>query len=393
MELSHRPAHPLTQGPNAHWFGYYDKCPCDATGRYLVAMEAAFEGTRSPQPHDAVTIGLIDTQDHNTWSPLTTTRAWCWQQGTMLHWLPTAPDRQIIHNALAESGDHFVAIIRDIHTGHTHTLPRPIYALHPQGTHALSINFARTGRLRPGYGYVSAPDPTLGRMHPDDDGIWLMHLDTGDHQLILSLEAAVALRPDDRMHGAEHWFNHLQFNTDGTRFLTLHRWKRPDEAHHRHTRLLTAAPDGSDVRIVADDDMTSHFDWRDPTHILAWARQHDRGDHYYLFTDTEGGAPIETIAPDQLTVDGHCTYAPDRRWFLTDTYPDPNRLRHLLLYRPHDHRLVEIGAFHEPPEFHGEWRCDLHGRWNRDGTQVCFDSAQTGRRQLYTIDVADLVAP
>jgi hypothetical protein len=218
-----------------------------------------------------------------------------------------------------------------------------------------------------------------------------MDLATGHHRLIISLDQAVALRPDERMDGAEHWFNHLQYNTDGTRFLFLHRWKRPDEASHKFTRLLTARPDGTDVRIVADDGMTSHFDWRDPAHILAWARQKDIGDRYFLFTDGTGEA--EAVADGILAQDGHCTYAPDRRWFLTDTYPDSERLRRLLLYRPEDQRLVEVGAFREPPEFCGEWRCDLHGRWSRDGQRVCFDSAHSGRRQLYVIDVADVVGP
>ena len=391
MDVLHRPARPATAGPRGHWFGYYDKCPWDATGRYLVCLEVDFRGTRSPRPDDAVTVGLVDTADDNAWTPLAQTRAWCWQQGSMLHWLPTAPDREIIYNDVGAAGDGFIAVVRDVFSGATRRLPRPVYALSPDGSMAVSIDFARTGRLRPGYGYVSAPDHTLGDMHPADSGIWLVDLAAGDCELIVTLEQAVELRRDERMDGAEHWFNHLQFNTDGSRFLFLHRWKRPDEGSHRFTRLLTANPDGSDLCIVNDDDMTSHFDWRDPTHILAWATQHGRGNHYYLFADKTGEAEI--VGEGALAQDGHCTYAPDRRWFLTDTYPDRERLRHLLVFRPSDERLVEIGAFHEPPEFGGEMRCDLHGRWSRDGRRVCFDSVQSGRRQLYVIDAGDIVSP
>ncbi|NQT53450.1 hypothetical protein HQ576_15435, partial [bacterium] len=154
--------------------------------------------------------------------------------------------------------------------------------------------------------------------------------------------------------------------------------------------LLTANPDGTDLRIVADHGMVSHFDWRDDTHILAWAHHDDLGDHFTLYTDPGGG--IETLGDGLLTVDGHCTYSPDRRWFLTDTYPQgPERLRRLLLYRHEERLLVEIGAFHEPPKFQGEWRCDLHARWSRGGRRICFDSTHDGQRQLYMIDVADIV--
>ena len=34
--------------------------------------------------------------------------------------------------------------------------------------------------------------------------------------------------------------------------------------------MMTARPDGSEVAIVAWHGGVSHFDWRDPDHILAW---------------------------------------------------------------------------------------------------------------------------
>ena len=65
--------------------------------------------------------------------------------------------------------------------------------------------------------------------------------------------------------------------------------------------------------------------------------------------------------------------------------------RALLLYRPEDGLRVELGPFRSPPELSGEIRCDLHPRWNRDGTKVCFDSAHEGARQLYVMDVSSVV--
>ena len=53
---------------------------------------------------------------------------------------------------------------------------------------------------------------------------------------------------------------------------------------------------------------------------------------------------------------------------------------------------IDIGEFYTMPELAGEIRCDLHPRWNRDGTKVCFDSTHEGERQVYVIDVADIVA-
>ena len=135
--------------------------------------------------------------------------------------------------------------------------------------------------------------------------------------------------------------------------------------------------------------MTSHFDWRNPKQILAWATQRDIGNRYFLFDDQSD--KVELIADGVLTTDGHCSYSPDGRWVLTDSYPDRERMRTLILYRPDDNYRVDIGRFFSPKELDGEIRCDLHPRWSRDGQKVCIDSAHEGHRQMYVLDVSDIV--
>ena len=374
----------VTPSENNHFFGYYDKSPWDSTGRYLLAMQVDFID-RPPTSDDRVAVGMVDLEDGGRWIPLAETSVWNWQQGTMLRWMPTAPDRLIIHND--REGDAYVSVVRDVHSGETRVLPMPIYAVSNDGRSAVTLNFSRVNRTRPGYGYVGVPDRWESNPHPDEDGIYWMDLETGDHRLIVSLAQIAAFRPDDTMRDGQHWFNHLQFNTDDSRFLFLHRWQ---VGGGRLTRLFTANPDGSDICCVSDHEMTSHFDWRDPEWILAWARRHDVGDRYFLLRDRSEDLSI--VGDGILTSDGHCSYGPDRRWFLTDTYPAPKtHKRTLLLYRPEDDLRVDLGQFYSPPEITGEIRCDLHPRWNRDGTQVCFDSVHEGHRGMYVIDVRDIV--
>ena len=73
----------------------------------------------------------------------------------------------------------------------------------------------------------------------------------------------------------------------------------------------TANPDGSDLCCVSDHEMTSHFDWRDGEHILAWARRFGVGDRFFLFCDRADTPQV--VADGVLTVDGHCSYSPDRQ--------------------------------------------------------------------------------
>jgi len=379
------PVKRATQGPLFHFFGYYDKCPWDASGRYLLAMRVAFMN-RPPGPEDIAVIGYVDLENDCRWHPLAETVAWYWQQGTMLQWMPRAPDREIIFNTRTREG--FGSTILDVKTGASRSLPRPIYALASDGCSAVTLNFSRVHRTRPGYGYVGVPDRWEGELAPEHDGIYCLDLESGESRLIISLAQIARIEPESSMEGAIHWFNHLQFNTTGTRFLFLHRWRDPS-GKARQTRMFTANPDGSDIAFLGREGMVSHFDWRDETHVLAWSTRGGEN-HYHLYEDQS--ERIEVVGQDVLDQDGHCSYSPDRRWILTDTYPDRlESKRTLILYDPGTNRRIDIGRFHSSPQIAGEIRCDLHPRWNRDGTQVCFDSIHEGERQMYVADVSAVV--
>ena len=386
----------LTPDGRHHFFGYYDKFPWDATGRYVLGLEPRFID-RMPEPGDSVAIGMVDTGDGNRWIEIDRTHAWNWQQGTMLHWLPADEGGQqsIIYNRRAV--DRFVSVVRDPFGEGERELSRPVYCLRPDGKQALSANFSRIAHTRPGYGYEGIPDRGFDTLAPSDDGIWTVDLRTGESRLIVTIRQMAGLSPHPDFAEGKHWFNHVQYAPDGERFVFLHRWGQ-DGGIRWGTRMLTARPDGSDVRILADDGMTSHFDWRDPGHIFAWARHRERGDHYYLFDDRTGES--ELVGADVLPADGHCSFRPalggelasDERWILTDQYPDETRHRALILYRPSTNRRIDIGKFYAPPELDGPTRCDLHPRWSRDGRSVCIDSVHEGTRGMYVADVSGIVA-
>lgn len=426
LETRYVPAQAVTHGSKDHFFGFYDKCPWDSTGRFMLAMEAIFE-SHLPGPRDVAAIGIVDLNDGNRFERIAETRAWNWHMGAMLQWVPSAPDRLIIYNDREE--DHFVSVLLDIKSGERRILPLPVYALSHDGRFALSLNFARLNDERKGYGYAGVTDPWQKDLYPKDDGIYLMDLNTGEYQLVISLAQLATFPPVPRIKSGKHWVMHSMFNPDDTRFCFLHRFQLRNGRYY--TRLFTANLDGLEICCLISHGMVSHFDWRNPHQILAWARhqpsltfitkrsnifnrsplrqmltlyhkldptwvrQRVIGDGYFLFTDRT--AEVERIGTGVLTTDGHCSYSPDGRWILTDTYPDEERRRALLLYSPEERRGVVIGRFYSPPEVDGPrhalapYRCDLHPRWNRDGTLVCIDSAHEGHRQMYVLNVRSIV--
>lgn len=374
------PVRAITRGPKFHWFGYYDKLEFDPTNRYVLGMEVDFQH-RSPRPDDRIKVGMVDLDDGDRWIELGDTCAWCWQQGCMLQWVPQT-DSQVLWND--RDGDRYVCRILDVHSRELRTIPHPIYALHPDGKSAVTVSFSRLADMRPGYGYAGIADPYLNDSAPKDTGIWRVNLETGEQELIVTVADIVKIgRPLATMKDAKHYFIHLLYSPDGSRFILLHRWTGP---LGRETRMFTANPDGTDVRLVDDNGLTSHFIWRDPEHILALSR----GMRFHLFDDTGKTAP-QIVGKDAMTEDGHCTYLPGGQWILNDTYPNDG-YQYPYLYHPATDRKASLGRFRAPDEYTGEWRCDTHPRCSPDGTMVVIDApAADSGRQLHLIDIRGIV--
>lgn len=385
------PVRAITKGPKFHWFGYYDKLEFDPTGRYVLGMEVEFEN-RSPKPGDTIKIGMVDLGDGDKWIELGESRAWCWQQGCMLQWLPGSKT-EIIWNDREDN--RFVSHVLDVGTRKKRTLPGPIYALSPDARWAVTPDFARLNDCRPGYGYAGLPDKNFGVLAPEDAGIWKMDLKTGKRDLIIPFAKAARIPyPKGGLEDSKHWYNHLLVSPDGKRFIFLHRWREktlPAGKNDYITRLFTAAADGSDLYILDPHGGTSHFIWRDPQHVTAWAWHPSRAEKkFYTFTDKTDR--VEVVAPDVMTVNGHNTYLPGSRWILNDTSPDQEQKRNPYLYDTETGKRYPLGHFDSPAGYTGEWRCDAHPRYSPDGRSVVIDSPHGGNgRQMYLIDTSGIV--
>jgi hypothetical protein len=378
------PVEPITSGLH-HYFGYYDKFPWNASGRYHLALETSFLD-RQPTRDDVAVIGLVDTQNGNAWTPVAETTAWSWQQGTMLQWLPSEPEHTIIYNV--RENDRFHAVIHNLETGEKRQLSRSFYAVGED--YALGLNFARLHHTRPGYGYPDGIENTLPAPHPADDGVYRIDLASGESELIISLQRLFEFQTIPRMHLGPHWVNHLTISPEGSSFVFLNRCQFDPKVRF-NDRFFRSSPDGSDIRLVHDNTYFSHFGYLDERTVVAYARtpgtQTDEYALYDLYEDK-----VTVIGADVFSSDGHCSVSPDRKWMLTDTYPDEECNRTLILFEMATGRRVNIGRFYSPPGLKNEIRCDLHPRWSRDGRKVSIDSAHTGERQIYSLDVSAITA-
>lgn len=359
-------------------------------------MEVDFEG-RSPLPDDEIKIGMVDLQDNDKWIELGTSKAWGWQQGCMLQFVPGS-DSLIIWNDRKD--DHFISHLFNIYTRKDKILLFAIYALSPDGIHAVTTDFERIQDTRPGYGYAGIPDPNKENMAPDNAGIYICNLNTGEKKLIITYaqmknmpELSIEESNADRL-SQKNWFNHLLFSPDGNRFIFLHRWKTNLQKGIGSfaTLMYTSDLEGKNIHLVDPSSYTSHFIWKDANHITAWTNQPSHGPGFYVFTD---GKPEETYVLDQekMPVNGHNTYIPYQpNWILNDTYPDKERMQHVYLYNTETDVRIPLGDFYSPNEYKGEWRCDTHPRHSNNGKMVCIDCpVENGGRQLVLMDISNTI--
>ena len=369
-----------------YFFGYYDKSPWDRTDRHLLCLRVNHTW-QDVNPRETADILLIDTEksqgDCSRIKKLATTRTWNVQQGCMLQWLGPDFSSKIIYNDYRQG--HYVSVILDIHTGQEQIIEMSIYTVSADGRTALTLDFSRLYNLRPGYGYYNAPETTQNVALPDTTAIWKIDLETGNILPLLTYKDFALFNPRPEMQSprAVHKVNHLMLSPNGKRFMVLYRWF---VSGRKYTRLITCNTDGSDMYLLLDDDMVSHCCWKNDQEILAFANQSGKGSGYYLLKDKT--SQIQHCW-SQLTGDGHPSYSPTGDQIVTDSYPNRSRIQQLYVMRGENAVPQVLAKVFAPFKYDNDTRCDLHPRWNHQGTKVCFDSVFEGKRGLYSVDIPE----
>lgn len=362
-----------------YFYGYYDKSPWDATDRYIIAIRVKC-AYKSVAPKEPGTVVLIDTQNENQVYKIGTTYSWNVQQGCMAQWMGPDFKSRIIYNDFRNG--KYCSVIYNLRTKREEkVLPLPVYDVARDGSFALSLDFSRLHRMRPGYGYSNLPDETKEEFCPDKTCIWKMDIDSGKVTELFKYTDMAAFEPDETMQGAEHKVNHLMISPNGKRFMMLHRWFKKGR---KHTRLVTVNVDKTEMYNLSDDVFVSHCYWKNDEEILSFLRKKKTEEHYYLMKDKT--QEYKLLWPE-LNTDGHCSYSPDGQYIITDTYPNRKRIASVYLCTEADNRSRRLARVFAPFKYDNDCRCDLHPRWNRFGDKICIDSVHEGKRGLFLIPV------
>lgn len=370
----------ITSDEKQHLFAsYYGINSFSNNERYATILQTDVKH-RLPDENDPAMLGLVDLKT-NEFIPLTQTKAWNFQQGNMAHWLGTSPDSLIIFNDFRE--DRFVSVIMNVHTKEEiKTIPFPVSAVSPHGKEAVSINFSRLRETRMDYGYGgNGQNARADVQFPEDDGLFLIDLETGEANLIVSIAKIKDMVPEIPENGMEY-FNHTLFSDDGSKIFWLAR-----AIPERNTTSLTVNRDGTNLqRSFPDNWGGSHFDWLNDEELMVTANY--KGKQYGHILYTVGKQDYKRLGNGLLDYDGHGTFSPDEKWMVTDTYPRGGmREQKLYLMDMNTEATLSLGRFVQPEEFTGYWRCDIHPRWSPKGNIIGFNSTHTGNRQAYIINL------
>lgn len=421
----------LTMGPKSHFIGFHDVVPWNTSETHLLCVEAEENAPRG----SASSIGVIDLSDRaRSFIPLANTTAWTWHVGARQQWIE---NDTFLYNA--ERDGQYVAIFYDMSGGTQKEVDGGIWDITEDGRWALVQSLARSDRYYSTYGFPGGTAPSLEDPAPADDGLYLIDVTNNRRKLRFSVREVVdQLYRDLAKHEPKmfFWITHPSFNTDGTRFCFFLRHYRYDGS--LHSDLFVAERDDGPARCLLRG-LVSHFDWLNADTLLIYARRmasidalrdmnlvkhplisrgldlakrlkkalpRRRGSARaggHLMVNVSTGK-IDIFAPDLLVVDSHQQFTADKAWMICDTYPGQDRNQELFIFDMKAYRRIELGNFPEaerllggpaPAVLHqgGEAvrACNLHPRWNRSGTAVCFDWANETDRQIYAIDVSEHV--
>ncbi len=361
------------------FFGYYDFTPFSKDDTLLIAnvVDSSNKPMTIPQVAE---IGYFKLNNPNIFYRVGESTTWSWQQGCRLRWYADEyENRKIIYNKIINS--KYGSVIFDISQNKVvKTLNHPFYDITRDGKSALSLNFSRLHRLRPGYGYVNLPDLSIKQNHPDNDGIWFHDIHQESSELIISLDFLASFEPHDTMINSDHYINHISLNPSSERFLFFHLWQFGKK---RYSRIFTSDLSGNSIRLINNEPFVSHYCWIDDKKIIVTSSFPEDGLKYRIYEDSEN-CQLLTI-DDQLETDGHPSYIFNINSFISDTYPNTLNNQDVFIYNFETNKKNRIARFNSSSNFKGEFRCDLHPRLNYNTDAFCVDYGRRNHREMVVL--------
>ncbi len=438
----------ITEEKGHYLVGFHDIDPWSSNSNTFLCLKVE-SMEEIPNANTYAEIVLVDLESGKV-SPLDRTICWNFPQGGRQAWIKKGSTDRIIFNVLYEN--RFVAKIIDTEGSLVRFCDKPTYCISPCQEFSYGLNYERMYRLG-GYGYAGVMDKTAGIHTPEEDGIWKTDLATGNSELILSLKEIAHTKGNGPiLFETDHYVTHILPSPDGSKICFLHRYWLPDGGIQ--TRLVICDNDGTGSE-VWDEGFLSHFDWIDNESIMIWGKPITKAQAlrsssflqkapiipallqlvkpvvrkllgkkiiaqgFYKIVTTREKFSNEKFSEELPIQDGHPSFCPkNRSLLLTDTYPNEDWVRQLMVFDCKENKLHVFGELKQsdkkPSAVNYESvlpyidkdvmkkfsmdnfvysrsgiHCDFHPRWKSDCGYFAIDSNHEGYRSVYIVKLPE----
>jgi hypothetical protein len=440
----------ITSGPKHHFFGFHDLEISNKKNTKILGLEVD-EIDHPPSPGQEAGYGYID-RNTNQFIRLGSTTAWNFPQGARQQWIGDS-NLFTINAQVDDSWGSF--IVNSDSGLLEEKLTETIHALDANSGYAYGLNYSRLHRMGGyGYVGLedrfkdhpfSNDDGIIKHNINTKEKLLLVSLFDIAHCDIGSS------KPSTSFH---HIVTHLCLNPSKTRLAFLHRYRIPDGGEITRLMTIGVNGEGlrclasgflshfdwfddqslmiwgrknESVDKLRANPLLAHPIVKPclkivKTVVKALLSKHSSVLNASFLRIVDVNEPVvEPFFPGLLTSDGHPMFNPrDRNWFINDTYPDDLGIRTLMLFNTElgdRHNIADFKMLDKKPskrdigiqtkdidskvlnlfseDLYAFTRsgihCDLHPRWLSDGHTVAFDSIHLGTRQIYTVDLSDII--
>lgn len=356
--------------PKTHvFFGYYDISPFNEMTDEIIYNNLVVKENKLHLMKSSLST--------NEEIEIAETRAWNWQQGCRLRWMPNN-NREIVFNDF--DGKGYLARIVNVDSGAERKIIAPLYDISPDGNYGITIDFERLGIKRPGYGYVCRPY-NEDEHDLKNEKIELIDLRLNTRETILTYEQISQLQGCHTAEFKDNYINHIAFSPSGKKILFF--WLTVGKDLHK-AYLLVHNFETKETKLLENREKVSHYVWQDENHIICTAIDDMIKSHYYRYNVCTGMR--ETLSPDILKRDGHPSIFSEDI-LLTDTYPDLDGYQNLYLVNIKNSVKTQVLSIYSNCMVEGEKRTDLHPRLNHDNTIICYDANVGKYRELFFVNL------
>lgn len=396
------PVTQVTPGDGYYVHTYFDVTPFSPSGRYMAVTKLPFQD-HLPELGVTAEVCVIDLENR-TIKTIYETKTWGFQTGANVQW--GGSDKYVYTNDFIDG--KAVAVEIDRESGEIRAFERSMYNVSRDGTRAIGFPLELLNVTQQGYGMPSRDldnPPSLTPGAAEDEGVWQTDLKTGESKLLYSIaHVAEAVPVPPPKAGGTYYFWHSKFNRQGTRIMQVLRYMRPDGVGGRNPIVMTLDAAGDQVYYTPkneDDDPVyadggGHPNWNPAGNYIIRKLKLNSGKKRFCKIKYDGSEFI--VLTKKYKGTGHPSVDDTDRYLITDTYQgeDPDKKVTLQFIDLEKDEATDVCTIPTMPrdELEGSikaLRLDGHPAWNRDHTKVSLQAAHKGNRQLYVVDLRELM--